>query len=132
MDAGRPISFMVDEHFPQSAMRGILVGHALNFVTIAAKDQEILRSAEINAQVVLTSDTWFLKELYRLPFGHARCFREAGVIQLPGEWDKAARRLQQYLPVIDAVYRLSQARPDDHRVGIDLSQSLIHIRDPWI
>ena len=121
---------MVDEHFPQRAMRGILVGYVHDFVAIAAKDQEILRSAEVNAQIVITSDTWFLKELYRLPSGHPRCFREAGVIQLPGEWDKAARRLKQYLPVIDVVYQLSRARPNDHRIGIDLSQSLIHIRDP--
>lgn len=54
----------------------------------------------------------------------------AGVIQIPGEWDLARRRLVDYLPIIEAVYRLARSRPGDQRLGIDLSQSQIRIHDP--
>lgn len=130
MGASDPILFFVDEHLPNRLMRAILAPHVMDSVQISARDQEILRTAELQSAIVLTSDTWFLRELYRLPFGHRHCFTKAGVIQIPGEWDRAQRRLIDYLPVIEAVHRLNRARPGDQRVGIDLSQTQIRIHDP--
>jgi hypothetical protein len=131
MGAGHPILFFVDEGLPDRLIRGILAGHAIQQVQISAKDQEILESAEQQSAIVMTPDAWFLKELYRFPWGHQRCRRRAGVVQLPGEWDRAQRRLTHYLPVIEAVCRLNAARPEDRRVGIDLSQREIRIFDSW-
>jgi hypothetical protein len=112
-------------------MRNILAAHVMRSVQIGVRDQEILRTAEVHSAIVVTSDTWFLKELFRFPFGHKNCWTKAGVILLPGEWDKAQRRLIDYLPVIEAVHRLNRARPGDQRVAIDLSQARIHIYDPF-
>lgn len=95
-----------------------------------ALDPEILRTAELASAVVVTADKWFLQELYRFPVGHRHCFKRAGVIQLPSEWDRAKQRLIEYLPIIEVVYHLSRTRKDDQRVGIDLSQTRIHIYDP--
>lgn len=65
--AGDPIRFFVDEHLPVRHVRAILVGHVVTAVQINAKDPEILRTAELQSASVVTSDTWFLRELYRLP-----------------------------------------------------------------
>jgi hypothetical protein len=96
------ILFFVDEHLPNRLMHAILAPHVVSSVQISARDQEILRTAELQSAIIVTSDTWFLRELYRVPFGHKHCLTKAGVIQLPG----------------------------DQRVGIDFSQTQIRIYDP--
>jgi hypothetical protein len=130
MGAGDGIVFFVDEHFPERQMRSILAPHVMTAVQIRALDQEILRTAELQSAIVITADKWFLKELYRYPPGHRHCFARAGVIQLPGEWDRARQRLADYLPVIEAVFRLRRSATIDQRIGIDLSQAQIRIHEP--
>jgi hypothetical protein len=125
------IPFWIDESLPLQDILLILANHSVQQVTIKAMDQEILRSAEDQGAIVIVQDKWFLKQLYRLPRHDRRCLRKAGVIQLPGEWDKAEIRLRKYLPLIELAYQICMLQPDDRRLGINLATTEIRIFDPW-
>ena len=88
-----------------------------------------LTRAEKTASVIITADSWFLDELFRYPVGHRRCYRAAGVIQVPGEWAAARLRLTTYLPIVESLAALRGAQPD-RRVAIDLSRRVIRIHEP--
>lgn len=132
MRAHGGLLFFVDESLPHRSVLRVLEGHTIEQVDLSAKDPEILRSAEQRGAILVVQDKWFLRELYRLPCDHRHCFRHAGVIKLPGEWDKAEPRLIKYLSVIEELYRLAQLHAEDHRIGVDLSRAEIRIIDPWI
>lgn len=128
MGTGIPISFLVDEHLPVRLLLPILEarGHRETPVQVTSEDPTILARAEETASIVLTADKWFLDELFRYPVGHRRCLQLAGVIQVPGVWALARRRITNYLPVIEAVYAIRGVQPD-RRVAMDLSQREIRI-----
>ncbi len=128
MDDPISILFYLDEHLPSHALTTILTsrGHHASSVTVGFKDPAILRIAEQEGAIVITADTWFLRELFRHPHGHKQGFRRAGVIQVSGLWDQARRRLIEYLPIIEAVYRVRAAQPD-RPLGINLSTREIRI-----
>lgn len=125
-----PISFFIDEHLPARSLGEILAarGHRATPVQIGFKDPAILVTAEREQAVIITADTWFLRELYRLPRGHKNRFRRAGVVQVPGEWDNARRRIVDYLEVIEIVYRLRQGQ-EDGRLGINLNAAAVRIEE---
>jgi hypothetical protein len=128
MSEPAPIDFFVDEHLPARLLDAILTarGHRVTPVQIGFKDTAILVTAEQTGAVIITADTWFLTELYRLPAGHKNRYRRAGVVQVPGEWGTARQRITDYLPVIEHVYRLRREQ-EDLRVGVDLSGTTIRI-----
>lgn len=131
MDATIQIAFMVDEQLPMREARGILEahGHVVASVRVGVEDQAILADAEQKGAIVVTADKWFLKELFRFPVGHPKCFRQAGVIQVPGTWPAARLRLTTYLPVIEVIAELRLGQ-SDRRIAIDLSRREIRIREP--
>jgi hypothetical protein len=131
MGAGVPITFLVDEHLPVRLLLPILEGrgHHVAPIQISAEDPMILARAEATGSIIVTADTWFLRELFRYPAGHPRCYRQAGVIQVPGVWAMARLRITDYLQLIEAVCQLRSGQPD-RRVAIDLSQREIRIREP--
>lgn len=130
MDDPAPIEFFVDEHLPVRSLSSILSarGHRVTPVQVGFKDPAIVVTAEQLGAVIITADTWFLKQLYRLPAEHRRRFTRAGVVQVPGAWDIARPRIVEYLPVIEAIYRLRRGQ-ERARIGIDISGTTIHIRE---
>lgn len=128
MDDPPSILFYLDEHLPSHALTAILSqrGHQASSVTVGFKDPAILRIAEQLGAIVITADTWFLKELFRHPPSHQQGFRRAGVIQVSGEWSQARARLLEYLPVIEAVYRVRLLQPG-RPLGINLSTREVRI-----
>jgi hypothetical protein len=130
-EAPAPFTFFIDEHLPVRILGRILTsrGHIVQAVQVAEKDPSILVTAEAAGAIIVTADTWFLKELFRYPQGHARRYLRAGVIQVAGEWGKAQPRLEQYLPMIEVICQMRKHGVDP-RVGIDLSGSTIRIIDP--
>jgi hypothetical protein len=131
MGAGVQIPFLVDEHLPIHLLIPILEhrGHLVTPVQMTSEDLAILATAEETASVIVAADRWFLSELFRYPVGHRRCYRQAGVIQVPGVWPTTRLRITDYLPIIEAVYILRSGQ-NDRRVAIDLSQREIRIREP--
>lgn len=113
-------------------MRAALAPHRLVVVATGTQDVEILHSAENQGAIVITSDVWFLKELFRLPATDRKCFTRAGVVQVPGEWEKVQGRLTEYLPLIEAVYRITRGRSGNQRIGINLAKTEIRIMDPRV
>lgn len=129
MDDPLSIEFFIDENQPAVALGTVLTarGHRAIPVQVGFKDPAILVTAEQIGAVIVTADTWFLKELYRLPSGHhRRRYTTAGVVQVPGEWEAARRRITDYLPLFEAVYRLRRQQ-EDRRLGIDLSAGEIRV-----
>jgi hypothetical protein len=131
MGAGVPIPFLVDEHLPVRLLLPILEGrgHLITPVQGNLTGPAILAWAEATGSVIVTADRWFLRELFRYPAGHPRCYRQAGVVQVPGVWALTRLRITDYLPLVEAVYLLRSGQPDC-RVAIDLSQREIRIREP--
>ena len=127
MGATIPIEFLVDEQLPVSQIRPLVEarGHRVTAVRVGVEDQAILGMAEEMGAIVVTADKWFLRELFRFPVGHAKCYQAAGVVQVPGTWAAAHARLTTYLPVVEL--RKTQS---DRRIAIDLSQREIRIREP--
>jgi hypothetical protein len=125
------IPFLVDEHLPIRFLLPILEsrGHRATLVQVTSEDPEILSTAENTGGLVVTADHWFLNELFRYPVGHRKCYKRAGVIQVPGTWSAARLRLITYLPVIEFLSMLRSEQPD-RRVAIDLSQREMRIREP--
>ncbi len=123
------IHFFVDEHVPVYNFEALVShrGHRITPVQISFKDPAILRSAEEVGAVVVTADVWFLRELYRLPHNHRYRFRRAGVVQLPGEWGIARPKIEEYLPMIELIWRQRQEQANA-RMGIDLSGTEIRIK----
>lgn len=128
MGAPDPITFYVDENLPVRLVSAILTdyGHRVEAVQVGFRDQAILATAERNQAVIITADVWFLRELFRYPTRHHRRLKEAGVIQVPGDWSRAEPLISEYLPVIEAICRLRRAQAD-HRVGVDLTKEQIRI-----
>lgn len=125
------IHFFLDEHLPAHTLVPILTArhHDATPVQVGFKDPAILVTADQVGAVILTADAWFLRELFRFPSGHRQRFSRAGVVQVPGEWSTARRRIVDYLPVVEAVYRMRQQHPD-RRLGIDLSGATVRIVEP--
>ncbi len=124
------VHFFIDENLPVRLLRTILAerNHQVTPVQVAFKDPAILRTADEIGAVIITSDKWFLRELFRLPTGHRSRFRQAGVVPVPGTWEIARRRIIEYLPMIEVMYRTRRAQADA-RLGIDLSSRMIHIQE---
>jgi hypothetical protein len=131
MGAGAQIPFLVDENLPVDQMRSILEGrgHLVTPAAIGSSDATILARAEETSSIIVTADKWFLDELFRYPVGHRRCFRFAGVIQVPGVWTMTRLRITNYLPIVEALYAIRGDQPD-RRVAIDLSRRWIRIWEP--
>lgn len=129
MDASPAIHFFIDENQPVRQLRAILElrGHRVTPVQVGFKDPAILVAAEEEGTVVMTADTWFLTELFRFPKEHRRRYYQAGVIQVPGEWEAARSRIIEYLPVIEAIHQMCQSRAD-HRLGINLATTEVRIK----
>ena len=130
MEAGLSIHFFIDEHLPARALGQILTarGHRATPVQVGFKDPAILVTADEVGAVIMTADRWFLRELYRYPAEHRRRYLQAGVVQVPGEWDAAQRRIIDWLPVVEAVYQMRQGQAD-RRLGIDLSGAAVRIEE---
>lgn len=126
-----PITFLIDEHLPVDAFRRAAGPHVVVVAKRKTPDAAILRTAEENGQIVITADTWFLRELTRYPLTHKLAYRRAGVVQVPGEWEPAQRRLARFLPLIETMHHLAHAHALDHRVGVNLSRAEIRIFAPW-
>lgn len=129
MDEPLSIEFFVDENQPTDALGAMLTarGHRSIPVQVGFKHPAILVTAEQVGAVIMTADTWFLKELFRLPTGHHRSrYFAAGVVQVPGEWEAARRRIADYLPLVETVFRLRRQQ-EDRRLGIDLSAGEIRV-----
>ena len=128
MAALSPIHFFIDEHLPVHLLGDILTarGHQVTPVQVGFKDPAILVTAEQVGAVIMTSDTWYLRELYRFPTGHRKRYEQAGVVQVHGEWAAARRGIQDWLPVIEATYHLRRGQAD-RRIGIDLSGAGVRI-----
>ncbi len=129
MSAPVSINFFIDENQPAHFLRAILGarGHQTTAVQVGFKDPAILVTAEEEQAVVITADTWFLKELYRVPITSKRNrFTRAGVVQVPGTWAEVRPRIMDYLPVIEVVYQLRLGH-SDQRLGVDLCGSTIRI-----
>lgn len=128
MDRPLRLLFYIDEHLPARELKAILAarGHEVVPVQIGFKDPAILVTAEANGAIIVTADTSFLRELFRLPAGHRRRFVRARVVQVAGEWPAARQRLLDYLPVVEAVCLL-RMQQQDQRVGIDLSHAQVRI-----
>jgi hypothetical protein len=131
MGAGVQIRLLVDEHLPAHLLLPLLEsrGHLARSVQVTSADPLILATAEDTGSIVVTADQWFLRELFRYPVGHRHCYRQAGVVRVPGTWAAARLRLTKYLPVIEFLVELRQNQTD-RRVAIDLSQREIRIREP--
>lgn len=129
MDALLSIEFFIDENQPAEALGAVVTGrgHRAPPVQVGFKDPAILVTAEQVGAVIITADTWFLRELYRLPAGHQRRrYVRAGVVQVPGEWEAARSRIFDYRPLVEAVCRLRRQQ-EDRRIGIDLSAGEIRV-----
>jgi hypothetical protein len=126
----RRATFYVDENLSPRRLATIFgaSGHELRTARLGDQDPTILNLAEEESAIVITADRWFLQELYRFPFGHRQAYSQAGVIQVPGEWQAAHRQLRRYVRVIEAVIEL-RAGEIDRRVGIDFSKAQIRIFD---
>jgi hypothetical protein len=131
MDADDQLLFFVDESLPIREIKAILAGHRIEPVDLQSFDPEILRSAEQQSAIVIVQDKGFLRNLYRFLREDPRCMRRAGVVCLPGEWEKARARLTKYLPLIELLCQIARRQPHDQRLGIDLSQAEIRIKDPF-
>lgn len=125
---GTLIQFFTDEHLPVKRLGRILTanGHSAQSVQVAIKDPSIIVTAEEVGAIIITADTWFLKELFKHPRDHPQRFRRAGVIQIPGEWGLAEQRITANMPLIEVAWQLRIGK-SDLRVGIDLSGVTIHI-----
>jgi hypothetical protein len=77
---------------------------------------------------VLTSDRWFLKELYRRPAGPQARYASAGVVQVSGNWSEVETQLRDHLPVIEFLYQTR--RSQGGRIGVDLSGRVLHVYPP--
>jgi hypothetical protein len=87
----------------------------------------MLRLAELWRAVIVTADTWFLKELFRLPEIHRRRrYNRAGVPHAPGETEIATSRLRLCLPVIEASSQVCQSKTDQ-RIGTELGPTTIFL-----
>lgn len=122
------IEFFIDEHLPVRELGRILAsrGHLVKAVQVGFKDPSILVTADQEGATIVTADHWFLSELFCYPIGHHKRYTRAGVVQVAGEWDVAKRRIEEYLPVIEAVF-LVRRHQSDPRLGIDLSGATIRI-----
>ena len=122
------ILFFLDEHLPVRQLGSMLLdrGHQVRAVQVGFKDPAILATADEQGAVIITADTWFLKELFRYPENHPRRFHRAGVVQVPGEWNIARARLIEYLPVLEAFYAGRRSQPDP-RFGFDISERVVRI-----
>jgi hypothetical protein len=121
--------FLLDENQFGTAIPRIVGsrGHVVRNVRPEEDDQRILARAEDLAALVVTADRWFVQELFRLPSNHRRNrFRRAGVVQVPGTAKIAALRLEEFLPVIEAVCHICGSRIDQ-RIGIELRESTVFI-----
>jgi len=127
--ADASITFLIDEHLPVEQLSGLLRerGHSVRAVQVGFKDPSIIVTADEIGAVIITADTWFLRELFRFPAAHRRRYKRASVVQVSGEWDSARARIIEYMPVIEALF-LVRARQADPRMGVDLSGAVVHIR----
>ncbi|MFT4038614.1 MAG: hypothetical protein QM692_10575, partial [Thermomicrobiales bacterium] len=89
MEVREPITFLIDEHLPDTAISRIVSPHFVIVEPSETPDEAILFHAESNGLIVITADTWFLQELTRFPLTHKLAYRRAGVVQVPGEWEPA-------------------------------------------
>ena len=127
-DGPAAILFFVDEMLPARQVRALLTerGHTAAPVTLTERDPAILAAAEEAGAVVLSSDHWFYGQLRRGSKERRARFHRAGTVRLPGEWDVARRQLAEWMPVIEAAFRVVQRR-DDKRLVIWLRGSTLLI-----
>lgn len=114
-----PILFIVDECLPRVLVGQILAGQTNRFVDLGTKDPAILVEAEHDGAVIVTADTWFYRQLRRIPHFDKGVYSRAGVVQIPGVWADAEPLLRRWRPVIEAVHRITREEADQ-RVVVDL------------
>lgn len=124
-------AFLLDEHVRADTAQRVLTAYDVIQLAPGTDDLEILDRTESDGRIVVTADVWFLRELVRLPVTSPRAYRRAGVVQVPGEWEPAQRRLARFLPLIETMHHLAHAHPLDHRVGVNLSRAEIRLFAPW-
>jgi hypothetical protein len=110
--AERSISFIADEHLRLFVLTSLLQprGHSIERLDLAAKDPEILLTAEERGAVILSSDKrYFWNQLAHNPKTRIQ-YQKAGLVILPGEWSSALALLREFIPVIEAVYQVTRER----------------------
>jgi len=108
------IPFFVDEMVPPLRAATLLGvrGNTLRHFERGTEDRAILDEAEASGGVVVTADRWFYDQVHsRLPHRPSR-LRRAGVVRIPGVRRVAEPLLAEWLPVIEAAYRVAQGRAD--------------------
>lgn len=115
---GRPIIFYVDEMWPVPRVDTLLGrrGHEVRRPDRGEPDLSILTRAEQDGAVIVTGDAWFYRQLHPRRPGARSMYRRAGVVYLPGEWETAEPLIGEWLPVIEAAYRVMQDRTDKRLV----------------
>lgn len=128
MGTPSPILFYVDENQPVAGVSDILVprGHQVVAVQVGERDPAILWTAEEAGAVIITADTWFLEELYGIQRKRPSPFRRAGVVLVPGTWDRAEPRLRSFLWLIESAYA-SRRGLADLRIGINLALGQVRV-----
>jgi hypothetical protein len=129
----RRVLFISDENLPRLIMRQILAGHDVRVPEEGTLDPAILAEAEADGAIVISSDTFFYRQLRRKPYENQgkslRTYRNAGAVLIPATWSKAAPLLRKWLPIILTIHDIL-AEDDDKRVVIDIRESG-EIRIDW-
>ena len=112
------ITFFVDEMIPPLRATTLLAvrGNAIRFFERGTDDATILEAAEQSGGIVVTGDRWFYDQVHSRSPNRPSRFRRAGVIRIPGAWREAEPLLGEWLPVIEAAYRVLQDRADTRLV----------------
>jgi hypothetical protein len=110
--ADRGISFIADEHLRLLILKPLLEerGHLVERLDLAAKDPEILLTAEERGSVILSADKrYFWNQLAHNQKAREQ-YQKAGLVMLPGEWSSALPLIREFIPLIEATFRISRAR----------------------
>lgn len=129
MDDPAPIRFTVDECLPSRIVGQILGRQIVQVVDLGTKDPAILVAAEADEAVIVTADKWFYTQLRRLSTLDKGRYTQAGVVWLPGTWEVAEPLLRRWLPVVEAIHRVTRGETD-RRVVVHLRENGAVYIDP--
>lgn len=117
---------LIDEHLPRRL--GHIFeqrGHEVEYVTVGAKDPEIVATADTMHAIVVTSDRGFRNTISRNPARDKGRFKQVGLILVSGETNAAITRLRQRVELIEYLFATVQ-QEEDKRLIVEVREHAIH------
>ncbi|MDQ3513000.1 MAG: DUF5615 family PIN-like protein [Chloroflexota bacterium] len=123
----RPVMLLlIDENLPRRLGQLFTErGHHVEYVTVGAKDPEIIATADAMGAILVTSDVGFLRRLSRIPARDKGRFKRAGLIVLGGDLTTAMARLHHRIALLEHLFVLVQQEPDK-RLIVELREHAVH------